>query len=81
MEAEDNQTVLYLGTDRDGDQIQIVGHNNGDLILRVRDVEQGITCGIYIDSEMMLDLISTLLATKVVVSMFGPPKPEKEAVQ
>ena len=76
METEDNQTVLYLGTDRDGDKIQIVGHNNGDLILRVKDVEQGITCGIYIDSDMMLDLISTLLATKVVVTLFAPPEKE-----
>ena len=76
MENESNETVLYLGTDRDGDQIQIVGHNNGDLILRVRDVEEGITCGIYIDGDMMLDLISTLLATKVVVTLFAPPEKE-----
>jgi hypothetical protein len=79
METESNETILYEGEDRDGDQIQIVGLKNGEVILRVRHVEDGITLGIYLDDEMMIDLIAALMATKVVITLFAPPK--KEAVQ
>ena len=79
MEAEDNQTLLYLGTDRDGDQIQIVGLNGGDVILRVKNTDEKLSCGVLLDSEMMISIISTLMAARILLNLLTPD--EEEAVQ
>ena len=69
MEMESNQTLLYEGEDRDGDQVQIVGLKNGDALLRVRNAEERTAIGIYLDDEMISDMISTLMTMKVVLNL------------
>jgi hypothetical protein len=69
METESNETTLYEGADRDGDQIQIVGLKTGEVILRVRSIEDGTTVGVYLDTNMMIDLVSSLLATTFTVEI------------
>ena len=69
MEMESNQTLLYEGEDRDGDQVQIVGLKNGDALLRVRNAEDRTAIGIYLDDEMISDMISTLMTMKVVLNL------------
>jgi hypothetical protein len=69
MEMESNQTLLYEGEDRDGDQIQIVGLKNGDALLRVRNAEERTAIGVYLDDEMISDMISTLMTMKVVLNL------------
>jgi hypothetical protein len=70
MEMESNQTLLYEGEDRDGDQVQIVGLKNGDALLRVRNAEDRTAIGVYLDDEMIADMISTLMTMKVALSLF-----------
>jgi hypothetical protein len=70
MEMESNQTLLYEGEDRDGDQVQIVGLKNGDALLRVRNAEERTAIGVYLDYEMITDMISTLMTMKVALSLF-----------
>ena len=70
MEMESNQTLLYEGKDRDGDQVQIVGLKNGDALLRVRNAEDRTAIGVYLDDEMIADMISTLMTMKVALSLF-----------
>jgi hypothetical protein len=65
----ENETILYEGEDRDGDMVGLVGLKNGDVLLRVRSLEDGITIGVYLDPDMMIDLISSLLATTVTVEI------------
>jgi hypothetical protein len=77
MEMESNQTLLYEGEDRDGDQVQIVGLKNGDALLRVRNAEERTAIGIYLDDEMISDLISTLKVIKLVIKTF-PDMEEEE---
>ena len=69
MEMESNQTLLYEGEDRDGDQVQIVGLKNGDALLRVRNAEDRTAIGVYLDDEMISDMISTLMTMKVVLNL------------
>jgi len=69
MEMESNQTLLYEGEDRDGDQVQIVGLKNGDALLRVRNSEERTAIGVYLDDEMISDMISTLMTMKVVLNL------------
>ena len=69
MEMESNQTLLYEGEDRDGDQIQIVGLKNGDALLRVRNAEERTAIGVYLDDEMISDMISTLMTMKVALNL------------
>jgi hypothetical protein len=69
MEMESNQTLLYEGEDRDGDQVQIVGLKNGDALLRVRNAEERTAIGVYLDDEMISDMISTLMTMKVVLNL------------
>jgi hypothetical protein len=66
---ESNQTLLYEGEDRDGDQVQIVGLKNGDVLLRVRNAEDRTAIGVYLDDEMISDMISTLMKIKVVLNL------------
>jgi hypothetical protein len=70
MDMESNQTLLYEGEDRDGDQVQIVGLKNGDALLRVRNAEERTAIGIYLDDEMINDMISTLKVIKLVIKIF-----------
>ena len=65
----ENETILYEGEDRDGDQVRLVGLKNGDVLLRVRSLEDGTTIGIYLDTDMMIDLVSSLLATTFTVQI------------
>ena len=65
----ENETILYEGEDCDGDQVRLVGLKNGDVLLRVRSLEDGTTIGVYLDPDMMIDLISSLLATTVTVEI------------
>jgi hypothetical protein len=69
MEMESNQTLLYEGEDRDGDQVQIVGLKNGDALLRVRNAEERTAIGVYLDDEMISDMLSTLMTMKVVLNL------------
>jgi hypothetical protein len=69
MDMESNQTLLYEGEDRDGDQVQIVGLKNGDALLRVRNAEERTAIGVYLDDEMISDMISTLMTMKVVLNL------------
>ena len=69
MEMESNQTLLYEGEDRDGDQVQIVGLKNGDALLRVRNAEDRTAIGVYLDDEMIADMLSTLMTMKVVLNL------------
>lgn len=69
MDMESNQTLLYEGEDRDGDQVQIVGLKNGDAVLRVRNAEERTAIGVYLDDEMISDMISTLMTMKVVLNL------------
>jgi hypothetical protein len=69
MEMESNQTLLYEGEDRDGDQVQIVGLKNGDALLRVRNAEERTAIGVYLDDEMIADMLSTLMTMKVVLNL------------
>jgi hypothetical protein len=69
MEMESNQTLLYEGEDRDGDQVQIVGLKNGDALLRVRNAEDRTAIGVYLDDEMISDMLSTLMTMKVVLNL------------
>jgi hypothetical protein len=77
MEMESNQTLLYEGEDRDGDQVQIVGLKNGDALLRVRNAEERTAIGVYLDDEMINDMISTLKVIKLVIKIF-PDMEEEE---
>ena len=77
MEMESNQTLLYEGEDRDGDQVQIVGLKNGDALLRVRNAEERTAIGVYLDDEMINDMISTLKVIKLVIKTF-PDMEEEE---
>jgi len=65
----ENETILYEGEDRDGDMVGLVGLKNGDVLLRVRSLEDGTTIGVYLDPDMMIDLISSLLATTITVEI------------
>jgi hypothetical protein len=65
----ENETILYEGEDRDGDLVGLVGLKNGDVLLRVRSLEDGTTIGVYLDPDMMIDLISSLLATTITVEI------------
>jgi hypothetical protein len=69
MDMESNQTLLYEGEDSDGDQVQIVGLKNGDALLRVRNAEDRTAIGVYLDDEMISDMISTLMTMKVVLNL------------
>ncbi len=77
MEMESNQTLLYEGEDRDGDQVQIVGLKNGDALLRVRNAEERTAIGIYLDNEMINDIISTLNVIKLVIKIFPDMKEDE----
>ena len=66
---ESNQTLLYEGEDRDGDQVQIVGLKTGDALLRVRNAEERTAIGVYLDDEMISDMLSTLMTMKVVLNL------------
>ena len=59
----ENETILYEGEDRDGNMVRLVFLKNGDVLLRVRSLEDGTTTGVYLDTDMMIELISNLLAT------------------
>jgi hypothetical protein len=65
----ENETILYEGEDFDGDQVRLVGLKNGEVILRVRSIEDGTTVGVYLDTDMMIELISHLLATTFTVEI------------
>jgi hypothetical protein len=65
----ENETILYEGQDCDGDMVRLVSLKNGDVLLRVRSLEDGTTIGVYLDPDMMIDLISSLLATTVTVEI------------
>jgi len=65
----ENETILYEGEDCDGDMVRLVGLKNGDVLLRVRSLEDRTTIGVYLDPDMMIDLISSLLATTVTVEI------------
>ena len=78
MEMESNQTLLYEGEDRDGDQVQIVGLKNGDALLRVRNAEDRTAIGVYLDDEMISDMISTLMTMKVVLNLLPDMKETKQ---
>ena len=77
MEMESNQTLLYEGEDRDGDQVQIVGLKNGDALLRVRNAEERTAIGVYLDDEMISDMISTLNVIKLVIKIFPDMKEDE----
>lgn len=78
MEMESNQTLLYEGEDRDGDQIKIVGLKNGDALLRVRNSEERTAIGVYLEDEMISDMISTLMTIKVALNLLPDMKETKQ---
>ena len=65
----ENETILYEGEDCDGDMVRLVGLKTGELLLRVRSIEDGTTVGVYLDTDMMIELISNLLATTFTVEI------------
>jgi hypothetical protein len=68
----DEESVLYHGTDADGDEMQIIGLDGGEVILRVRNHEDDTSCGVILDRQMMTEIISTLVTTVTLLYLIDP---------
>ena len=57
----DNETVLYWGQDSDGDQIEIIGCGDGEIMLRVTGDDEDHFCSVILNQNIIAGLFTTLL--------------------
>jgi hypothetical protein len=62
----DTETVLYWGQDSDGDQIEIIGYGDGEVMLRVTGDDEDYFCSVILDQNIIAGLFTTLMAVCLV---------------